>query len=221
MTAANQKTSSAKDLQPRSGRKAPGGGLRDDLKRFTRERLISAAMDSFAAEGFRTTSVERIVELAGTTVPTFYRHFSSKNELLVPLQDRLTQEVSAIAHELEGIGDINGRSVRAWVGSYMQMWRRMHKLCAAYWEAIELDQSIAADAIPASLKMLSSVPGFLDRFPASGRDSAHLRMALVIPLLDRAVQTISALQDEDLKTRMLDEFANMIALALRNPGPVD
>jgi hypothetical protein len=46
-------------------------------------------------------------------------------------------------------------------------------------------------------------------------------MALIIPLLDRAVQTISALADKGLQDRMLDEFANMIALALRHPGPVD
>lgn len=221
MTSTNRKLSIAKDIQPKPARKAAPGGLRDDLKRFTRERLITAAMESFAAEGFRTTSVERIVELAGTTVPTFYRHFSSKNELLVPLQDRLTQEVTAIVNELEGIGEINGRSVRAWMESYMRMWRRMHKLCVAYWEAIELDKDMAANALPASMKMIASVQGFLDRFPQDRRSSAQIRMAIIIPLMDRAVQTISALADNALQDRMLDEFAHMIALALRHPGPVD
>src|SRR3546814_19199421 len=80
-----------------SGRRKPSpNSLRGDLKRFTRERLITAAMDSFATDGFRATTVERLVDMAGRTAPTFYRHFASTNALLTPLQQRLTTEVRAL-----------------------------------------------------------------------------------------------------------------------------
>src|SRR3546814_16522891 len=74
-----------------SGRRKPSpNSLRGDLKRFTRERFITAAMDSFATDGFRATTTERIVDMAGQTATTFYRHFDSKNDFLKILQPRTT-----------------------------------------------------------------------------------------------------------------------------------
>lgn len=198
-----------------------GGGLRSDLKRFTRERLITAALDSFAADGFRATSIERIVELAGTTAPTFYRHFSSKNDLLEPLQERLRGEVRAAVGGLDRIEAIDFQSIRGWLDGYAGMWLRMHKLCVAYWEAMELEGEVAADVIPSSLKTVAGLTHFLARFEERDRDSVKRRLALLIPLLDRAMQSLHGLRDENLKGQMLNEFATMIVLALRHPGPAD
>src|SRR5689334_15219237 len=76
------------------------GSLRDDLRRFTSERLTRAAMECFAEQGFRATTVERIVEVAGTTTPTFYRHYRSKNDLLPPLMAHLTKIVGETVAKL-------------------------------------------------------------------------------------------------------------------------
>lgn len=198
-----------------------GGGLRSDLKRFTRERLITAALDSFAADGFRATSIERIVELAGTTAPTFYRHFSSKNDLLDPLQDRLRGEVRDAVGGLEQIEAIDFPSVRAWLDDYARMWLRMHKLCVAYWEAMELEGEVAADVIPSSLTTASGMTEFLARYDERDRDSIKRRIALLIPMLDRAMRALHGMRDDCLKREMIDEFTNMIVLILRHPGPVD
>lgn len=201
--------------------KSGAGGLRDELKRFTRERLIKAALDSFAADGFRATSVERIVELAGTTAPTFYRHFSSKNDLLIPLKERLQEEIRAIVHGLDLLEAIDFRSIRQWLDDYVQMWLRVHKLCVAYWEATELDEAYAADVIPSSLETICALTSFLDRFDEQDRASIKLRLALIIPMLDRSIRASHGLRDNGLKEQMLDELTNMIVLALRHPGPVD
>ncbi len=53
-----------------------------------RERLLQAASQLFYTEGFRAVSAERIIALVGTTKVTFYRHFPSKDELMVAYLER-------------------------------------------------------------------------------------------------------------------------------------
>lgn len=48
----------------------------------TREALAQAAMVRFLAQGVNETSAEQIAADAGVSLRTFYRHFSSKHDLL-------------------------------------------------------------------------------------------------------------------------------------------
>ena len=54
----------------------------------TRERLMDAAFDTFAEEGFAATSVEAISERAGFSRGAFYYNFASKEELFLALVER-------------------------------------------------------------------------------------------------------------------------------------
>ncbi len=47
----------------------------------TRQRLRTAALELFAERGFQATTVPDIVERAGVTRRTFFRHFSDKREV--------------------------------------------------------------------------------------------------------------------------------------------
>src|ERR1039458_7401383 len=49
----------------------------------TRERLLRAAADVFAGQGFDGTRVARIAEAAGVSNGALYAHFASKADLLV------------------------------------------------------------------------------------------------------------------------------------------
>lgn len=74
-----------------------------------RERLIEAANELFYAQGLRAVSVDKVIERAGTTKVTFYRHFQSKDDLIVAyLESRAEGERNgvdaAIAH---GHGDVD------------------------------------------------------------------------------------------------------------------
>lgn len=48
----------------------------------TREALVQAAMVRFLGQGVEDTSAEQIAADAGVSLRTFYRHFSSKHDLL-------------------------------------------------------------------------------------------------------------------------------------------
>src|SRR4029077_16767725 len=48
----------------------------------TREALVQAAMVRFLAQGVEDSAAEQIAADAGVSLRTFYRHFSSKHDLL-------------------------------------------------------------------------------------------------------------------------------------------
>lgn len=50
--------------------------------RSTRRRILDAAKGQFVEHGYPATTIERIAEAAGTTVPTVYRLFGTKRGLL-------------------------------------------------------------------------------------------------------------------------------------------
>jgi AcrR family transcriptional regulator len=63
----------------------------------SRERLLSAAAELFAARGFAGTSVELVCERAGLTKPVVYWHFGNKEGLLVAtLEDGVERVIAAL-----------------------------------------------------------------------------------------------------------------------------
>src|SRR5258708_29354009 len=125
----------------------PRVSRREQARQSIRARLISAAMQAFAESGYRGTSIERIVEIADTTAPTFYRHFPSKRDMLVPLRERLAEEVGPVFRRLDSDQPQTLDHIRRWVRVYVNMWRRMHRLCAAQWEAVAADAEYAAETM--------------------------------------------------------------------------
>jgi AcrR family transcriptional regulator len=58
----------------------------------TRERLVRAALDLFAEQGYDSTTVSEIAERAGgLSKMTFFRHFPDKREALFAGQEMLSQ----------------------------------------------------------------------------------------------------------------------------------
>jgi AcrR family transcriptional regulator len=62
-----------------------------------RERLLEAASGLFYAQGLRAVSADKIIDAVGTTKVTFYRHFRTKDDLVVAyLSLRAEQERAAV-----------------------------------------------------------------------------------------------------------------------------
>lgn len=52
-----------------------------------RERILHAAHDLFYLEGIRATGIDRVIAEAGVTKVTLYRHYPSKNDLILAFLD--------------------------------------------------------------------------------------------------------------------------------------
>ena len=61
----------------------------------TRERLVDAALELFALQGYGATTVDDIAARAGVSPRTFFRHFPDKEEVLFATDDDLLPVMTA------------------------------------------------------------------------------------------------------------------------------
>jgi len=83
---------------------------RDQSRRQTRERLLTAAAQVFAEQGFNGASVDDIATAAGYSKGAVYSNFDSKEDLFLALIDQY------LAVELEKLGD--GLDLSLWEAEF-------------------------------------------------------------------------------------------------------
>lgn len=94
------------------------------VKVSMRERLIEAATELFYAEGVRAVSVDRVIERAGTTKVTFYRHFASKDALVVAHLERCAeQERAGLGAAIDSAAGDTDRTLELIAGTFGAMAR--------------------------------------------------------------------------------------------------
>lgn len=194
--------------------------LREFSRRRNREILTAAALQSFAERGYSGTSIERIAEIAGTTVPTFYRYFSSKAELLDPLRDLILEEITQVFSRLDSGRPQTLQNVRRWLREYYAMWMRLCSRRGAYWELPYIDPAFGAGVIESALRVIDQAPSFLPQFSVTIRPRIRLRMAHLLILLDKtmhlATDSLGAdnSPDEEYSQDLINDFAAIIWLTI-------
>lgn len=69
------------------------------MARQARDRLLDSARELFAAEGIRTVSVEQLLDVSGVGRASFYRHFASKDDLVVAVLDHYNERWRTMLRE--------------------------------------------------------------------------------------------------------------------------
>ncbi len=188
--------------------------LRSQLKRLTKERLISSAIELFAKNGFRATSVGDIAKAAGTTPTTFYRYFSSKSDIARLLQDHINVDVKTTFERLDDMKRPTKQAIRGWVDQYDQMWQRNHVLCDAFWEATSTDPQLAAELVPITYRLTESIKLVQSLAEGETKSKFQTRLVLMYLLMDRLLYLVNIQQRNANGLRMLDEFSEILRSAL-------
>jgi len=132
-----------------------------------RERLVVAAVDLFTEQGYDATTVAQIVERAGVTKSTFFRHFPDKRELLVAGQETLSRllaegiaEAPANASPLEAVAAGLERASRAMGPMNRELAPRLKAAVAASAELQERDalKSVSLAAAMTTALVARGVP---------------------------------------------------------------
>jgi AcrR family transcriptional regulator len=188
--------------------------LRSQLKRLTKERLISSAVELFTKNGFRATSVGDIAKAAGTTPTTFYRYFSSKSDIARLLQDHINVDVKATFERLDEVKRPTKQAIRGWVDQYDQMWQRNHVLCEAFWEATSTDPELAAELVPITYRLTEAMKMVQSQAEGENKTKFQTRLVLMYLLMDRLLYLVNIQQRNANGLRMLDEFSEILRGAL-------
>ncbi|GAA0421433.1 hypothetical protein Acor_77530 [Acrocarpospora corrugata] len=118
----------------RKGRPADSPGAvrltRGEAKARTRARLLAAAAEVFAEQGFSGASVDEIARRAGYTIGALYAHFPGKDDLFLTLFEE------HVSHHLENAGRIaGGADVFSTFGAYLTEVADEH----VAWSMLELE----------------------------------------------------------------------------------
>lgn len=86
-----------------------------ERKAETRHRLLAAAADLFAREGYDAVSVDAIADAAGRTSGSVYAHFGGKPGLLTSLLDGFQDDMAAVVGaEFAAHADLASRVLALW-----------------------------------------------------------------------------------------------------------
>jgi AcrR family transcriptional regulator len=136
-----------KDLRSAGGSEAVADGQLQ--VKSPRERILIAARDLFYRHGVHAVGVEAIAETALTNKMTLYRHFKSKDELIVTYVQQLANEGNDILDRIlaENV-DNPQKQVDAWV-DYVEdvLTNKLERGCALANAAVELDVGHPARAV--------------------------------------------------------------------------
>lgn len=70
-----------------------------------REQLVQTAYELFYRDGYHATGIDRILAASGVAKMTLYKHFKSKEELIVAvLEDRRQAMLEGMTAALQGLG---------------------------------------------------------------------------------------------------------------------
>lgn len=86
---------------------------RKQLMSETRQRLVNAAVEEIAREGYENASISRITRAAGVATGTIYNYFPSKHELMLAILTEIgTAHCAYIAERIRQEVDIFRRAER-------------------------------------------------------------------------------------------------------------
>lgn len=97
----------------RSAPNSPNSGSGGRGRSEARERLLSTASELFYREGIRAVGVERILTEAPATRATFYRHFPSKEDLVLAYLRGVDNHTRAEVHAAVETASSPAEAVRA------------------------------------------------------------------------------------------------------------
>ena len=135
------------------------GGARD-----ARERILEAAYELFSRRGIQAVGVDAVIDRSGVARQTLYRHFSSKQELVLAFlerrEDRWTKHW--LQHEVERRATAPADRLLA-IFDVFDEWFRAPGFEGCTFINVMLEHADAADPIRrAGIAYLAGIRGFLE-----------------------------------------------------------
>ncbi len=189
--------------------------LRDDKRRWTMREVQAAALDLFEANGYEAVSVEAIAAAAGVSAPTVYRHFGSK-ERIVLWDDYDPDLLAAISREtarLPPLAAIEAGLIAALDAVYEADAKRVLRRA----KLLSRHPDLRAANAPLMADLRAGLGAVLvSSYPRLGDEKAELPAAVVVVALEHAVtRWVDRRGKAPLKQQFNEAFADLRSVVLR------
>lgn len=167
----------------------------------TRQRILDAALQLFGDEGYHRCSIARISEQASCSRVSFYQYFSGKEDAFSILAGQVAGEISASTAAIDTLTPEAGGwdALRAWVGTYGDIYERFAPIFRVLPAALEEDERLTTAAVRLRDQRVTRV-----RSKVFGSDLPPRQLDAMLSLLLAAL------------TRALDDAATLRVFAPRD-----
>jgi AcrR family transcriptional regulator len=165
--------------------------------------LADAGAAQFRARGYRSTSVDDIVETANVARGTFYKYFSDKQDLLAAVAAEIYEAGMAFAVGIVDVDPMAKKStLRQWLATYVEFYDRYSGCIEAWAEGATDDPTIVAIGENGQVQIDIGAARMLirgpDRYPFDPVMSALILRALVTRLPQAALDLPEPIDDDEL-----------------------
>ncbi|MFD5247751.1 TetR/AcrR family transcriptional regulator [Amycolatopsis sp. NPDC058340] len=179
--------------------------VREEQRRMTRQRIITAARQTFEERGYGQASIGDVAKAAKVNRATFYLHFTNKAEVFTEVYRAVREQQSAQYWSLLGQALAEGKaaSVRDWLDKALVWWEDQAALLPAIHEAMASDLEVATRWKDQLDQLAGELGGYLATIPEERREQQRLRVELLMVQLDQLcfraiVQKVFAIEREAL-----------------------
>jgi AcrR family transcriptional regulator len=130
-----------RNVVARRGRTRPAGRtrLQQEQKDATRDKLLRAAEQVFAERSYVGATVEDIIQRAGASRTSFYRHFDSRWAVASALCGEVMPAVRQLWHELAAFGSPREAQVIDWLERRLALYRSHRVLFETLKQAVAIE----------------------------------------------------------------------------------
>lgn len=85
------------------------------------EDIIKAAIDEFLDKGYDYTNLDSIAQKAGVSKGTLYYHFKNKEDILLKVNQKLSEPIYELIEEVSNISCVSD-AIRHYIQKYLRYW---------------------------------------------------------------------------------------------------
>jgi AcrR family transcriptional regulator len=195
---------------------AVGNGAKTRRGAVTRARLVEAAAAVFADYGYNAARISDMVRLAGISQGNFYRHFQSKDEILLAVLEGPLDELrrSSVVHSG---ADVVLADLVAANRAFFSTYARHRHVIRVMREAAATNRDFGALWLKIRRGFVERTMLFLQRLQAAGKLEAGANIELLAEALGSVVEHLAyvqiALSPELPRGEALDELGTVAGQA--------
>jgi AcrR family transcriptional regulator len=192
-------------------------GLRDQQKKFTRERLAASAARVIDRKGYANASIEEIAGEAGASRATFYLHFSSKVEVVRALMGHLEDDAMTKYERLPSMAEPTWSDIRGWLADFIGIWEEHGAEIGTVQQAAAIEPEIGEAIMDAIDQVTDVLAPWLAACAGIDRDEAVLKVTLWILEVERTAYFWKIRQIPFERESVLDALADSVWSSLQPP----
>jgi len=200
--------------------------LRQQQAAFTRDRLLEAGREVFAADGYLSATVDDIARSAGASRATFYLHFKGgKRELAAALLDESLPRARRRFRDLDALLEENSPLLRkqlyGWLAERLDGLADTSNGSQALLQAAMLEPDLEAHLLRNCEAQVDSLCSYLENVPVAARTGARTRVLLLEITTQRTLALASASRLPTDNNSVLETLADMwFETLIARPAPV-